>query len=450
MDIELYEHQAKGVEYIAEGGRQLWMDMRTGKTFTAIFGVKALKDRKIYYPFPCLIVCPSSIKITWKRGLQQCGVPDRWITVADGKWTKKKKETFFGSPEHMTKFVIVNYEMLYNYDVLSLPWKFVIYDESVRLGNMKPNTTKYALKKFNPEIRYLALSGAPASENHLQLFPQYMATQGHYMGYEGKGAWTDYLEENHRYIKRTWSWKAKKKHLEEVMAYVKETSYCVSREELGLGSPKLYDIRYTPINKKQEDLLEFIKKANTYVDKDGKTKEMNPLNKAYFEQYTCTGCDPFTGKIINKAKIDDALAYAKDIGEPMVFMSRYSWMIDALYEAMIKAKLKVAKIDGTVSEKDRDVIRQAFMDGKYDYVIGQTETIKMGLDFSRATTIFYLSNSFSQDDRAQSEERATRVDKTEPVQIIDSCSEGTVDDLVVKLLMNKMEISSSYLEGYYG
>lgn len=439
MKKVLYPHQEAGVEYICRGGVALWMQMRTGKTLTTIRAIKKLNKDRVYRPYPVLIVCPKSVMETWRSELLGDGVPVDWIQVIDGP--KIKRQSML---RHLKNFNICNYEMLEKYKVLDQGFRFVVYDESVRIGNFSAKVTKYVTKKYTPDIRFVALSGAPASESSLQLYPQYQAIQGHFMGYTHYG---DYLNEHWRYIERSFTWKPRKKaHLEEIQKYNHKTGYCVTMADVGLGSEKLYTVRHIPINKEQERLLKLTKELSFYR-RDGKDIEFNPLTRTTFEQLIAAGMDPYNGnQLISDEKIKDVLQYYKDNQEPLLVLSRFKSLIHHALDIFKSNGIKADFIDGDVEVPDREKIRQRFQEGQLDIVIAQVKTVKMGLDFSRATTIFYLSNSFSQDDRAQSEERATHVKKTDPVQIIDSCTEGTMDGVVVDLLRQKKEVSTAYIQ----
>ena len=116
-----------------------------------------------------------------------------------------------------------------------------------------------------------------------------------------------------------------------------------------------------------------------------------------------------------------------------------------------RMKIPVWKIDGATQTNEREDIRSMFQQMPGDkpaVVVAQTTTVKMGIDLSRADTIYYLSSSFSFDDRVQSESRATHLNKTKPVQIVDVITEGTVEPEVVKALESKESWNARAMEAY--
>jgi SNF2 family DNA or RNA helicase len=376
---------------------------------------------------------------TWRSELRGDGVPEDRIQVISGGPTKRR-----GQLRHLKWFNICNYEMLEKYQVLDRGFQFVVYDESVRLGNMSAKVTKYTVRKYDPNVRYLALSGAPASESPIQLISQYLSIQGNFMGFT---KYTDYLQGHWKYVERAWAWKPRsKKHLATIQEYNHKTGYCVTMEDLGLGSEKLYATREILPNKEQERLFKLCRELSFYR-KGGKDVEFNPLTRTTFEQLVSAGMDPFNGNAcISDAKIRDVLQYYLDNKEPLLILSRFKSLIQHTVDIFQKDKIPTGWITGDTPVVEREGTRGRFQSGALEVVVAQVRTVKMGLDFSRASTIFYLSNSFSQDDRAQSEDRATHLDKKDPVQIIDTCTVGSMDAVVVDLLRNKQEVSTAYIQ----
>jgi len=72
----------------------------------------------------------------------------------------------------------------------------------------------------------------------------------------------------------------------------------------------------------------------------------------------------------------------------------------------------------------------------------------MGLDFPALDSIIYLSNSFSHDDRAQSEERGQHLHRTTPYSIIDINTRGTHDSDLTNVLTIKKQNAILYVKAW--
>lgn len=139
----LKEFQRKGVaEAIKRGGRMLLGDeMGLGKTVQSLAIARAYKDE-----WPVLIVCPSSLRLTWKAEIQQwLEIPDDEIHVsfkgADVTSIQESKTTIAGNAKRLKtntiRFHIVSYDLATREvdTIKAKSYKVIICDESHYLKN---------------------------------------------------------------------------------------------------------------------------------------------------------------------------------------------------------------------------------------------------------------------------------------------------------------------------
>jgi SWI/SNF-related matrix-associated actin-dependent regulator 1 of chromatin subfamily A len=120
-----YEHQKSGIEFLlCRDGAILADDMGLGKTYQSIVAALECEAKKV------LIVCPSSMKITWQREIE-C-FQEESIIVGGSKW-----------PIYCPKFTIINFEILKNFHTIGPPTQ----DEN---GN--PNTHHRHLVNQNYDL----------------------------------------------------------------------------------------------------------------------------------------------------------------------------------------------------------------------------------------------------------------------------------------------------------
>jgi len=62
-----------------------------------------------------------------------------------------------------------------------------------------------------------------------------------------------------------------------------------------------------------------------------------------------------------------------------------------------------------------------------------------------ATTVIYYSNSYNLEHRIQSEDRAHRIGQTKSVNYVDLCTQGTIDEKIIKALRAKKNIAATVL-----
>lgn len=130
--MRLRPFQKIGVEYVDRNQNVIIGDqMGLGKTCQAIASIEHLED------YPCLVVCPASIKNNWKREIE--------------KWTSRSVKIVNATDKRVdlrARFVIINYDILWKYrkKLSDWKWKSIILDESHYIKNPKAKRTKAAKK----------------------------------------------------------------------------------------------------------------------------------------------------------------------------------------------------------------------------------------------------------------------------------------------------------------
>ena len=100
-----YEHQKSGIEFLlCRDGAILADDMGLGKTYQSIVAALESGVKKV------LIVCPSSMKITWQREIECFG--EEAIIISGSRW-----------PTYLPKFTIINFDILRNFHTIGNPTK---------------------------------------------------------------------------------------------------------------------------------------------------------------------------------------------------------------------------------------------------------------------------------------------------------------------------------------
>lgn len=435
-------HQVHGARFIAERqGGGLFMGMRTGKTLTAWDSLAMLQA------FPVLIICPVSVMASWVGQLLEEGVPrSAIVTVRQAPGRKLQNlQNLLVMPR--PSVFLLNFEMVRKLDALHIrrklcrgaavpDWRAVVVDESYRIANWEASVTDYLLRWPKPpqQIR-LCLSGAPAPEA-----PYNLATQMIFC----TGSWFGCISPQD-YMARFWTWNEWRKewapaypaHLEEIQAELRRWAFTISMDCLGLGGMKQHEVQEVPATPLQLELFEWLRTATVYPDKKGELRILSPLVRVTFEQKTAAGVHPITGACVSREKIRHVLQSWADRPRPLLVLSRFRSPLQYLQEDAQAAGLRIATITGDTSTAEREEIRQRFQAGQLDMVGAQVRTVKMGLDFSSLDSIFYLSNSFSQDDRAQSEDRGNHVHRRTPYGVVTLATTGSLDRRVNYVLTRK-------------
>jgi len=434
-----FSHQVEGAQYISGNhGGWLFMEQRTGKTLTALLAMRSFIGLS-----KVLIVTKASIMETWKQelALEQCN----GVSVVTG--TKEQREKKLGDPYY---FYVVNYEMLVPYRVIDrYEWDVVIFDESSSVANEESKVTRYALRAMNRQRKngeplVMCLSGNPAPEHPIQYASQFLLVKGDFYGCKSV---PDYVYQYWKDVKvgpRIIKEAKNPLHLVSLRARIKNDCFIRTMKELQLGSKILYGRRTVEMNEEQRAAFGWaIAKKNALGEEIGDKVYVGYVNQIG------AGINPRTGEMSNLAKIHDMLDYFQENPEPILALSFFK---APLWAGMVEASTRGLRADiitGDTPVKERETIRERFQMGELDILFGQSDAVKMGIDLSQGSLTWFLSNSFSNDTRDQVVMRTTNVNKKEPVQVIDSCTLGTLDSVIVDKLVKKELISDAFLVGEF-
>lgn len=160
-DLQLRPFQRAGVKYASEKKRTFIADeVGLGKTVQSLASVHKLNS------YPLLIVCPSSLKLNWKREVEKW-IGDKSVKIIDGRNNDNFKEY---------DVYIINYDIVYHNkeEIKRLGLKSIILDESHYVKNYKAKRTKAIqeiVKEEDIEVRLL-LSATPIKNRPKELISQ--------------------------------------------------------------------------------------------------------------------------------------------------------------------------------------------------------------------------------------------------------------------------------------
>lgn len=96
---------------------------------------------------------------------------------------------------------------------------------------------------------------------------------------------------------------------------------------------------------------------------------------------------------------------------------------------------------GEMSQKERQESKNAFKDGKIQYLVANKACAKFGLNLQFCNHEIFYNNDFDWGTRAQAEDRLHRVGQTKDVHIYDICADNTIDKAILRCLGKKERLS---------
>jgi len=404
------------------GYNALFLDMRLGKTLTALRRVK--RERA----FPCLFVTPYSNFFDLKLELEN-------EELSYQELTGTKRERLDNLMIDSLVYIINTEGFLVIPEMRLKDWKSVIFDESHKIKNPKARITKYFTKAFRKVPLKMILSGDPAPESYLDYFCQFqfLSTMGcgeafgclSYWGYRSK-YFTPVDSQGFK-------WAVTRRGKKYIDKYIKNHAFSLKRVHAGVVSRKKYYRSYLVEMDARTKKLYRELKEKFVIDTDTlyrmtkhKVVQISLMHQlaAGFIEKECVWSgklDALQKIVSSKASMIQTVIFAQHIHE-----------LDAISKI-----LNCRIINGQTKKPDRQRLQKRFQEGKDRILLSQNACLTYGANLSAADRVIYFSNTEEFVIREQTEDRAIRVGSNKQLEIIDILTSGTVDEVIYKSIRNK-------------
>lgn len=447
LKVTPYEYQQEGILFGLRKKRFLIGDEPgLGKTLQSIGVVDCARA------YPCLVICPSSLKINWQREFEKFA--DVKALVLDNA----TRSTFpYLLSMGMYQVAIVNFESLRKYFVWDIKtngsfrlkdvvfssciklFKSVIIDESHRVKDPGAQQTIFT-KGICSGKRYIALlSGTPVVNRPEDLVAQLSIMERLADDFGGRGKFlSDYCSFG--------------KDQEEEQA-----------EALADLSAKLYDncmIR----REKKSVLTELPEKTRTdlYVELDPESRKVYDTAAAdlreYLEKYTgCTDVEirrkmrmealvkfMTLRSLSAKGKVRQAVDFVNTFlanGKPLILFCSYHEIVDALKKAFPKA----VSVTGRDSLVEKQAAVDSFQNGHAQLIICSIKAAGVGLTLTASSNVAFVEFPWTYADCCQCEDRAHRIGQKDNVTCYYLLGRNTIDHVLYSIIHKKKSIANQIM-----
>lgn len=428
--------------------------------------------------FRVLIVAPKSVCHGWVDQFTEWATLDVNIERLVGSKLQRAERLLVLLEDKTTPVLVA----ITNYDgvetaidyLKAVPWDLMVCDESIWIKNPETKRARAAYSVAeNVKSRFI-LTGLPITRNVLDLYGQYHFLKPGCLGYTTYYAFSSYYGDRNWYGSTS---DYKKEKLPELQERLAKFSFCIKREQCFDLPAKLYQTIEPEMSGEQAAAYEQMsEKMLVDLEKVGAGGELDTDEDVLHELQLLTrgtqgGDGGFTSlasivlvrmlrlaqitsgfltmddKTVHRFKeqpkldaLEERLEELPD-DERVVVCSRFRPEIEEVVRRF--AKFGAMPFYGGLSDKVRESTLKRFQkrDGCRILVMNPASG-GYGLNELIGTAYFeYLSNSFSFGERAQSEDRGTRLGITRSVLYTDYVIGNTVDQLVLDKIKQKRELS---------
>ncbi len=428
----------------------IFMDLGTGKSKTLIDIIRwRLAKEQIRN---ALIVCPAHLLANWENEIKTHS--RLHYTILYG--TREKRKKLLARPSHI---YVINYEAL---DILKddkgvFPtFDLVGLDESHKIRNWKTKACKNAAEvAYYSKYRYL-LCGTPIINSPADVFGQFLSLDsGATFGLSPSSFTSKYLIDKRRPGSTQPKWEARSKEAE---AEIKELIYTkairVMKEDCMDLPPRVYQrrkVELTPELRKHyksmaEDLL-------VELGDDMQLLTPNLMTQLLKFQQICSGFIIDKESVIHPLGESPKLTLVREIlneeipNKKAIIWCAFRHEVNILLREF-KDRNPVAVVGGQKPAERWEINERFQKDDNCQLLIGIAKSGGTGINLTAADTAIYFSNTWSPDDRWQSEGRNHRSGSEihKSITYIDCPCERTIEERIIQVLSNKGEMKGRVVD----
>lgn len=436
LRVEPYDYQKEGILFGLNRHRILIGDEPgLGKTLQSI----GIVDTASAYP--CLVICPSSLKINWQREFEK--FTNKKALVLDNA-TRTSWPYLLGMG--MFSVAIVNYESLKKFFVWDINggktftlkdvvfnrdikiFKSVIMDESHRLKDPTAQQTMFTRGIVEGKEWRILLSGTPVV-NHAQDLVAQLAIMGRLLSdFGGRGKFLADYGEN--------------ENLSELSAKLYDT--CMIRREKAKVLTQLPDKQRTDlhvdISNREEydlaaaDLAAYLREYTECSDREIRRKmRMEALVKFMTLR-----------SLASKGKVRQATDFIRNFlanGKPLIVFCSLKEIVKALQKKFPDA----VRVTGDDSLAEKQAAVDAFQSGEAQLIICSIKAAGVGLTLTASSNVAFVEFPWTYADCCQCEDRAHRIGQKNNVNCYYLIGRGTIDPVLYNIIHRKRSIANQIM-----
>lgn len=453
LKVQPYDYQLEGIAAGMKWQRFLIGDEPgLGKTLQSIGVVDCANA------YPCLVICPASLKINWQREFEK--FTDRKALILDNAVATTWPYLISMG---MQQVAIVNYESIKKYfvwdihagrgksfrlsDVVFCPhislFKSVIIDECHRVKDPSAQQTIFTRGIVEGKQWRILLSGTPVVNRPADLLAQ-LSIMGRLQEFGGRAKFLADYGGGDPAAQRPGakSEEDKPRNLDRLSAEL--YSRCMIRREKAKVLTQLPDKTrvdlYVDISNRDEyllaaaDLAEYLRQYTECTDSDIRRKmRMEALVKFMTLR-----------SLSSKGKIRQAIDFIKTFlanDTPLILFCSLHEVVDELKKAFPEA----VSVTGRDSMQAKQAAVDAFQSGKVQLIICSIKAAGVGLTLTASSNVAFVEFPWTYADCCQCEDRAHRIGQKDNVTCYYLIGRHTIDHSLYQIIHRKKSIANQIM-----
>lgn len=448
-----YDHQKKALNKAwACEASALFMEMGTGKTKTTI---DLLCARAIEGQInAALILAPLSVVLSWRDEIRTHSLLSSSIHVLQGGTKTTAKHEAEVPLANGFNWYLGNIEglsagKLYSNITSCIAGKnlAMVVDESTRIKNPQAVRTKKAIQLAALSKYRMILSGLPTLKGPIDLYAQFQFLDPNIIGAG------DFFCFKNRYVVMG-GYEGREiigyQNLDELTALVEPHTYSITKKQALDLPDKVYQTLRAKPTAEQTSIFNQIRREGRVGAKSLK----NVLEKVLRLQQAAAGILPATDdspeadlmRWADNPKVKVLRELIEDYEGQFVVWCTFKREVEFVCDMLDASGITFVHHTGDQPPLERRAAIDTFQKGNARAFVGTVQSGGIGITLTAASLAVYMSNSWSLEARAQSEDRLHRIGQRNPVEYVNLILENSVDELVLDALKDKKDLAE-YVRG---
>ncbi|MCI0560473.1 MAG: DEAD/DEAH box helicase, partial [Nitrososphaera sp.] len=410
-----------------------------------------------------LIVAPKGVYMNWvnvelPKHLWE-NVPviqTHWMAGAGKKHQETYKQLLYPVTDRLY-LLVMNVEAFstvkgrkFAQQFVSIHDAIMVVDESTCIKTPNAARTK-AIIAIGRRAKYRRiLTGMPVTQSPMDLYSQceFLAPGklgfNSFYSFRGTYAKLTTLHLGPRIVQKV----AGYKNLDDLTKRLGAFSFRVSKTQVLDLPPKVYQTVEVGLSPEQEKLYKKMRRDSVAYLEGGQVTAMSAMTQLLRLHQIMAGHvtkDDGTVEFIPHRRIQVLMDLLEEISGKVIIWSCFQSTIRELIGALRRNYGIESTVSyyGETTEEDRAKSIERFQsDPTCRFFVGTPSTGGYGLTLTAADTVVYYMNSYSVEQRVQSEDRAHRIGQTKSVTYIDLLTPGTVDEKVLSAIRERQDIAA--------